>query len=83
MQSLPLNIKEGDKFVAYDRKTGKKALHGGVCKVVKRYNKKKKTYSPSIAYTKETGRWSSVNAVDAQGDERVFQASHGWGFLKR
>jgi hypothetical protein len=83
MRTHTIDIKEGDKFVAYHRPTMRKSLSGGVCKAVRRYNKRKKTYSPSVSYCKESGNWSSVNAIDAQGNQRLFRSCHQWGFLKR
>ncbi len=83
MKRHKLTIKEGDSFVAYNRETMQKALSGGICKCVKAYNKRKNEYTTAIPVRKDDGQWDSVNAIDAQGNRRIFKAASKWGFLKR
>ncbi len=58
-----------DKFVAVERKTGHKALAGGICKATK-------------TRLADTGRCEAIEAVDQDGNKRVFIGAR-WRFLSR
>jgi hypothetical protein len=63
------DLKIGVKFVAYDLKSKRKALWGGICTVT--------------SITRNGPRIVSLNAVDCNDQKRVFAAGRKWGFLKR
>jgi len=81
LPSIKVDLKEGDKFVAYERKTGRKALWGGVCEACSTYNSKGDKLPPVSRGKK--GEWLTVTARDWEGQIRIFGALRRWGFLKR
>ena len=81
LKAITVNFKEGDKFVAYERKTGRKALWGGVCEAVSSFTKDGDKIPP-VTRDKD-GKWLGVTAIDWEGQTRQFNACNHWGFLKR
>lgn len=80
LKHIPLQLKEGDKFIPYERKTGRRALFGGICTVKPDKTLTGKNVIP-IRYGSDK-KWLTVLAVDAQGFRRKFARKDGWGFIK-